>query len=568
MDPTTTLLPMGSLRLGDAGAISIQIRADRPARKAIRTWLDRLGTIHSRWLLLPRRTSEEAHGFDVEYPDDARTTVGLDSSVTEFVRDLPVAVPRIVGLIQFMLDAAAELLGHEVEDVLWAPAVVRSTQGSNAPWRLIPLPTIGCNLADWARADPSSWPWTPPGRLLGSPEDLVSYAVGAALQGAMVGTSFPEILPSREVFARALRGRSVMSARLDAAARSALPRSRVRDAEGLVNLALDCLSPDPKRRPDPIALRERFGAIDANLRLEQLIRAWEFEGQAGIAAKLGGHRRRGEPTDPPPEPPPNQEWNDIARKLRDGGDLRGALEAAWNAMRLEGAWHIRIYLGIVQLFASRLSPTRSELVAMIERVPEVILDGLDEADALRLAHIKSRYLNAHGAELGRLDRSYASRWVEATSLLIRARDSLRVDSAYVLASQACLGARKLYEAMPQAGGPAGLYARAYVDLLDGISHIGAIGLYRDLSFCTDAFRLFTDCFRRATQADSESLAKASLDWLGWLANLTRGSTDAPLSLIHAGIEGILRSQEIPIEAIAQGGIPEIPWYDEDVIFAL
>jgi hypothetical protein len=389
------------------------------------------------------------------------------------------------------------------------------------------------------------------------------------LHQAFVGTLFPELLPARESFARLLRGRVGLPARLDAAAKSSLPRARAADAERIVALTLDCLSADPRRCPDAVALRQRFAEVDTQIKLESLIRHWEFENQASNAAKLAALRQRSDPIEePPPAPPANQDWSDIARKRRDAGDLSGALDAAWNSMRVEGPWHVRLYLGIVQLIASRGFPTRSELTTLLERLPEPIVERLDEADFLRMVHIKYRYLDIQGPELGRLDRNYASRWVEASSLLIRARLLLGGDTAYQQASRMCVLARKLFEAMPQGGGEAGWYARAYIDLLDGIAHVGAIGLFRDLSFCTDAFQRFTDCFRLAAKAGVESLSQASLRWLGWLANLTRGASEPPLSLIYAGIEGILRSQGLMMEEVSSGGIPEIPWYDEEILFPL
>ena len=37
----------------------------------------------------------------------------------------------------------------------------------------------------------------------------------------------------------------------------------------------------------------------------------------------------------------------------------------------------------------------------------------------------------------------------------------------------------LYESMPENGGKAGQYATAYLYLLDGIAHVGAVSLYKN-----------------------------------------------------------------------------------------
>ena len=44
--------------------------------------------------------------------------------------------------------------------------------------------------------------------------------------------------------------------------------------------------------------------------------------------------------------------------------------------------------------------------------------------------------------------------------------------------------------MPEEGGRAGLYATAYLCLLDGVAHIGAVAAYRNDSFYNDAFEAF------------------------------------------------------------------------------
>ena len=58
----------------------------------------------------------------------------------------------------------------------------------------------------------------------------------------------------------------------------------------------------------------------------------------------------------------------------------------------------------VQLIAGRGSPTRSELTALLERPPGPILDSLDEADFLRMVHIKYRYLDVQGRRVRYLDQ--------------------------------------------------------------------------------------------------------------------------------------------------------------------
>jgi hypothetical protein len=564
VDPSTVELPRGTLK-AEGSRLTVRLRARGPVRRALRDWLDRLGSAHLRWLLPPSDVAGLADGLELSYREDGIVAASLPSLLGGFAADPPVALPRVLGMGRALLDAAAELLNHELQGALWAPAVTFASPSSATPWRFLALPAAGATLAEWAAADASSWSWTPPGALLGRDDDVLPFAFGAALHQALVGCVFPEALPARENFTRLLRGRVGLPARLESSVKGALPRSRAAEAEKLAALVLQCLSPEAGARPDPVALRERFAEIEQRLGRDQLIRCWEFENQPAYAARLAGQGQPAEPFEPPAAPPERRDWSDIAREKRDAGELNEALEASWNAIRLEGPWHVRAYLALVQRIASRLAPPRSALAAMIDRLPKSILGGLDEADFLREQHIRYRYLNARPADLVGLDRRYSSGWVEAVALAMRARILLQGNSSFNAASALCRSARALCEAMPEGGGEPGLYARAYVDLLDGIAHVGAIGQYRDLSFCADAFRLFTESFRRASQADADGLRREILRWLGWLANLTRGSDERSLAMIYAGIEGILRSLGLRVEELSSGEIPEIPWYDDDVL---
>jgi hypothetical protein len=120
--------------------------------------------------------------------------------------------------------------------------------------------------------------------------------------------------------------------------------------------------------------------------------------------------------------------------------------------------------------------------------------------------------------------------------------------------------------MPEKGGKAALYATAYLNLLDGIANIGAVSVYRNASFYNDAFDAVGRSLELATRVGDDPMIRACLRWFGWLGRFTGPAGGATSSILSAGIEAVLRSHGLTIDAMAAAGIPEIPWYDEAWLF--
>ncbi len=149
---------------------------------------------------------------------------------------------------------------------------------------------------------------------------------------------------------------------------------------------------------------------------------------------------------------------------------------------------------------------------------------------------------------------------------MQARLLLATGQAYNQVSRLCNEARGLYAMMPEQGGKAGLYATAYLHLLDGIAHIGAVSLYKNDSFYKDAFECFGRALDLAGKVGDDDLIRSCLGWFGWLGRFTSIAQGPPLSLLSAGIEAVLRSHGLTAESVAAAGVPVIPWYDEAQLF--
>ena len=244
-------LPKGQLLVQDDGILVAQLRASRPARREMRAWFERLSSSRPGNVLAHTRLDDGPHGFEIHYESQPREAISGEAAF-EGWRDHPAAsIPAILAFGRFLLDVVGELVDRGLGDVFVATATVRFVPGSPDRWRFVPVPTRGMSLGDWSRADPDSLLWTTSESLIGgAPADAV-YALGAALRHAISGPPVPRNLPAREKFARLLRARTGLPARLAASLRPCLPRSLEEDGAAIERLILDCLEPIPARGPGP-----------------------------------------------------------------------------------------------------------------------------------------------------------------------------------------------------------------------------------------------------------------------------------------------------------------------------
>jgi hypothetical protein len=563
-------LPKGQLVINDDGTLTAQVRASRPERKTLRDWFDRLAASRPRGVLAHSRLEDGQRGLEIHYEPQPRDAVPVEELIRQWQTDLPGSVPAILDLGRFVCDVSFELAGRGFPDALVSPATVQKHMDSPAPWRLVPLPTRGISLADWARAEPITWLWCSSEMVIGGAGFDPARLLGAVLHHALTGSVMPESAPKHEKFARLLRDRVGLPARLGTSIRSALPPSLEEDAAALERLVLDCLETAEELRPSATSVKERFTVVAEKLSTNRLVRYWEFEKQPAIVARLvvptGGFSTSRAAEASPPPAPPAVPWDEQVPKLVEQGDLSGALEAAWNDIHENGPARIRFYLAVLQRIAARQPGPATVVASAIERLTAAFGDKLDESDVLRLVHIRTRHLAEKTDRLGVAHRKFTSRWNDATARLIHARLTLTTGEAYNQVSRLCKEARGLYESMPEKGGRAGHYATAYLYLLDGIAHVGAVSLYKNDSFYNDAFDAFGRSLELAGRCNHDGLIRSSLHWLGWMGRFTSVAPGSTFSLLSAGIEAVLSAHGLTTHSLAASGIPEIPWYDEAQIF--
>jgi hypothetical protein len=563
-------LPKGQLVVEADGSLIAQVRASRTARKDLRDWFDRLAASRPPGVLAHTSLDSGPRGFEVRYERQTSEAMFLAAAIEQWRSDPAISIPAILELGHFALEVAGEMAGRGFADALVALTTIRLVPGPPRKFWLVPLPIAGTSLADWSRADPDTFLWVTRDTALGGAGLDPAYLLGAALHQAIAGPLVPDGLPGREKFARLLRGRMGLPARVKTALETALPRSLEDDAGALEGLIMACLEPNPGARPGLDSARKRLSSLTEKLAIERLIRYWGFENRPATVARLESLVPR------PPAPSsstkeaaePVVPWDEQVPKLLERGDLTGALEAAWNDIHENGPARIRFYLAVVQRIAARLPGPSTEVTAAIDRLVGTFSARLDESDVLRLAHIRMRHLGEKSDRFGTANRKFASRWNDATAQLMLARRTLTTGQAYNHVSRLCKEARGLYESMPEKGGKAGQYATAYLYLLDGIAHVGAVSLYNNESFYTDAFEQFGRALEMASRAGHDALTQACLRWFGWLGQFTMVAQGPALSLLSAGIEAVLRSHGLTTAAVAAAGVPEIPWYDENLLFPI
>jgi hypothetical protein len=567
-------LPKGQLLDNGDGTLVARVRASRTARREMRDWFARLAESRPKGVLAPGRLVDGQHGFEIHYEPQPRDAVSVSEVVARWQADPAASITVALELGRFVFGVVSELAGRGFADVLVAMATVRLVPGSLVHWRLVPVPTRGTSLADWARADPDTFLWSTPEFIVSGAAIDPVYVLGAVLHHALAGPPVPGFLSNRGKFARLLRGRAGLPARLGTCLRGSLPRSLEEDVATLEQLILDCLEPVSAARPSAAVVRQRLEFLADRLGTERLIRYWGFENQPAIVARLSAllPRHSSPPGAAAPStshgstPAPPASWDEQVPILVQRGDIVGALEAAWNDIHENGPARIRFYLAVVQRMAARAPGPSADVRNALDRLVDAVGGRLDESDVLRLAHIRMRYLGDRTNRLGVSHRKFESRWNGATAGLMQARLLLTTGHAYNQVSRLCKESLCLYESMPEKGGRAGLYATAYLALLDGVANIGAVSIYKSDSFYNDAFEAIARSLDLAIRANHDGLIQSCLHWFGWLSNFTATATGPPLSILSKGIDAVLRSHGLSRESMAAAGAPEIPWYDELQLF--
>jgi len=589
---TVTKLPNGELCGSHGEVLSGWIRADERQARARRTWLDRLARINPRLVLSPVTWREEDDRISWTYGEDSAGTTPLTDVIDEWRRAPAPWLPRALELASFLVEVQGELDRVKLPDPLIGPAWIRWVTIPSGHFRLLAWPGQGITLADWAQSDPGTWIWFPPEALLGQPTRRPWHTLGAAVHHALVGDLFPRLLPRGERFARLIRGRVGDHERLEMQISDAIPPLLCDRVATLTSWVVDALSPSPMSWPEAV---RRLDEIRRALMPPALIQAWDAAGRPEVVRQI---EALGAPPLPNlPAPPLDQPWHEVAEARLKQGDFEGALNAAWLAMRNHGPFAARLYLRalqgmtrdpgvshprltealgrLAQLFPLRpAAPRTAGEPKALEKLlrPAEPTAGLDEADVLRMLDLKARLQGLSAKDRQVLAGSFESNWNQAMACLLLASEVVRradgaSDSHYSDASRLCKKARDLIRKQPNGGGPVGRYALAYLDLLDGVAHVHAIGRLVGVEYCRDAARCFFASLAAASELGVDGLVRTNLAWLKMLQTVARCAPGQTLQDVDHSIAAVLHAHLYAPDTTTVAW-PTLPWYDPEILFPI
>lgn len=470
------------------------------------------------------------------------------------------------------------------------PCLMRAVVGQSAPWRLIPVPQLDLSLDKWAASDPEAWNCLNPKAVLEQFDPDDSYLCAATLHSLLAGPHISSRLSQWHGFRRLIQNRIEPQSMLGQTISQIVPATFEQEATEIRSFIAGYMIDSTDRCSEAA---DAFSDVLHNLSLQRLVARWRRERQDTVADALQAEHDRFSGAqdqaaaavddvidEPPPyqeeepwEPPPESAYDDISpvespEPPPDSG-LPPVLDRMLHQIPEEGHGAVRKFLGLVQHFASMETESRETVtsaIALLRQTISTVPDEklLDESTDLQIAHISARYLNVDESKLSILRAPLTSTWNQAVAAALKARLG-STGKAYNQTSGLCRAGRQLIQTMPQHGGSAGNYLSGYLHLLDGIAHIGGAGAYKDNHFYADAFDQLRQAHDAARRINSVHLSEAAVAWLKQLHRVTAPLANTSSAAIHIGVSAFTSTLGIAVKSY-DVVIPEIPWYEDSVIF--
>lgn len=558
---TSVRLPCGELTLLDEPAIRVRLPVGRQGKTELRQALRRFSSLPPRVFLLPSLVKDLGKELEVTFMPEHDALRSATDVLAAPPEEAAVKLPLLLSAVRALVDS----LNHwpaEMALLPPSPALLFALPGQERPWRIVPIPGGDVRLGHWAEADAINWACLPPAAVWGEFDPRDAFLPAALLHYFLAGDLVPASLPAWSRFRRLLAGRAQPSRALDLAIQTVLPHTFETEATKLRELLVDALQPAAQRRPNWEEAQEPFREIDEMLSLQRLMNRWKYEQRSELAKQMDKTYAKffavANPTAPPQSIPV------------ETSDLPGPLDEQLKAIPEDGISAVRKYLGLVQRMAARGAeqiPVVKKALDQLNDLDQIYLEGsiFDESARLQMAHIQGRWLGVDEARLVILRQQLEGSWNSAAACAIRAR-LLSGSDGYSRISQICKRGRKLIEAMPQHGGPAGTYLTSYLCLLDGIAHIGGAAKYGNVGFYADAFEQLRRAWELADGASDVALAETAIDWIAQLTKSTRLLAGTKWHIVHIGVDAFLTTQGLSGELLSKRGSPDIPWYDERWLF--
>jgi hypothetical protein len=587
VSPVEVALPSGRLSLSADGAASVLLRLSIRNRDALLAAVNSTSDLptHRFWLSGTRREDDE--GLHLSYLKPPGSVTPLTRLVELWRAEPAVALARALELARHLLHVTGELEQLQSSRFPLSPAQVFAFKGEDGKecWLVLPLPLERTAFADFVRADEDYWAWLSADEMFSASRPDRAYMTGAALYYCLVAPLFPTELSRAERIRRLVLYRAGNPYLLRAALASALPESEAETAGRLCDLIAGLLAPPLGRALTAVQALRELDRFCGELSPHRLACLWEVAGDDhrfvqrahAIIEALAA-------TTLDSEVP----WDAVERLREKVGDQAGAADASARRRRhpeessvinyarslLDAGEERREELerltDMVREMAAGTGATppggeRGSTHADTAAEPKPGQHQLSEEEYLYLTYVHGRWLSQADEALLWLRRDFSISWNRVVRCLLVARFTAGREE-WVRTSAHCRDGRRHVEQMSNAGGAHGLYATAYLDLLDGIAHVCAVHRQNHASdYLSTAFDRLRGAWEGLRQAGATDDEEALTDWLALLAGLA--GRDPRLAMLCLGVEAFLESRGTGRARVTPGSdSPPVPWFDEPRVF--
>lgn len=563
-------LPTGCLSLFGDGTALATLRVNIRNREAALAAIESLSVLAAERFWLCSSFKQDAEALHLSYATPGQEVRALPEVCRQWREEPALYLGQALGLVRQLLQAMGELEHLGPLRFHLSPAQVFSVrdEAGKERWLVLPLPIEGAAFADFVRADEDCWAWLSADELLGAVHGDRAYMVGAALYYCLIAELFPKEMSRAERIHRAILYRGGNPALARKVLASALPKARAATAGPLCEFIMGLLGPSLGRSLTAARASRELERFYEELSPYRLACHWELAGSSYIsrARKI---MEAFAATIPDYEVP----WETLKRLREKDCDPVGAADAAARAYssteNLSVINHVRELINGGEQRRpelERLTSTLRETIASGQQAKpgQPQADRLTESEYLYLAYANARWLARSDEARAWLKRDFSVSWHKVLYCVLQCR--LMAEKAnWREVLQSCREGRRLISKMPDTGGMMGCYANAYLDLLDGISHICVV--YQQSypqEYLHDAFNRLGSAWMNQQRAEANDLSEAIISWLSWLGELA--SRNPQLKTLGLGVEAFLYSTGALSKDRQHAGAPPVPWFDEERLF--
>jgi hypothetical protein len=504
---------------------------------------------------------QDAEGVWLTWPAPAGRLSELTGLVPAWRREPARYFTLACDVVQCVRTAASELDHIYPLRFLLSPAqaFLHQAEGGGEQWTFLPLPVEGASFHDFATASEDASAWLAGDDLLRGAVTDRAYIIGAALYYCLVGDTFVSDLAPRPRVQRKLLNLAGNAKSAQLAFAAALPKSLAGNAESLSRFVMTLLTPSFGRPITPAQAVHEFERMQTELSAPRLAAAWQAEGATARALSILERFAHSAPKADVP-------WDLLARLREDAGDRTGAAAARRNIARSPQEEEASLVQDM-RVAAALGVEGRAELERGVARLRSGLAGKakrrLSDETFLYLVYVNTALLGNTDESLQLLKRDFAVSWHAILKAILMARLSAS-RSDWIEVGRCCRDARQGIGRLPDRGSRRGRYALAYVDLLDGLAHMGAVDAGQDSGYLIDAFEKLQAAWSGMQEFQGNELEPPILAAFARLAQTALAQPK--LATLASGVRGFCLTVGIPANTTEARLAPPVPWIPERALF--